>query len=162
MKKVLLMLAVSAMSLGAAQAQQSPHDSHDASAQTDDNKKSSTLTVENMAFDTEIHDFGTVPEGPPAEYTFTFTNTGKEPINLSNVKASCGCTTPSWSKDPVLPGQKGTIKASYATSHRPGGFTKSITVTSDAGTKVLTIKGAVEQAPTGPVPTGSKSMIQKN
>lgn len=122
---------------------------------------SSTLTVENMAFEKEIHDFGTIPEGPAAEVEFKFTNTGAEPINLKQVNASCGCTTPSWSKEPILPGQTGVIKASYATERRPGGFTKSITVVSDAGTKVLTIKGSVEAAPTGSAPTATKSLISK-
>lgn len=125
------------------------------------NKPATTLTTENLAFEHEVHDFGTLPEGPSAEYTFTFKNTGKEPINLQTVNASCGCTTPSWSKEPVLPGKTGTIKASYATDKRPGNFTKSITVVSNAGTKVLTIKGNVEPAPTGSVPTNAKSMIQK-
>lgn len=123
--------------------------------------QTSTLTVENIVFESEVHDFGTVPEGPNADYEFVFKNTGKEPINLQTVNASCGCTTPSWSKEPVLPGKTGSIKASYATKGRPGGFTKSITVVSNAGTKVLTIKGTVEPAPTGSAPTSNKSMIQK-
>lgn len=165
MKKFLLLFSVAVCSLGVANAQNSPHDNHDHAGHSHDavaeTAKASTLTVENMAFVTEIHDFGTIPEGPAAEVVFTFTNTGKEPINLTNVKASCGCTTPSWSKDPVLPGKQGSIKASYATDHRPGGFTKSITVMSDAGTKVLTIKGNVEAAPKGSVPTATKSMISK-
>lgn len=164
MKKFLLLFAVTACSFGAVQAQEghdhSDHDGHNHDAVTEA-AHSSTLTVENMKFVTEIHDFGTIPEGPAAEVEFVFTNTGKEPINLTNVKASCGCTTPSWSKDPILPGKKGIIKASYATDHRPGGFTKSITVMSDAGTKVLTIKGNVEEAPKGSVPTATKSMISK-
>lgn len=163
MKKFLLLFSVAVCSFGVAQAQDSPHDNHDGHnhATTDAPKETSSLTVENMAFATEIHDFGTIPEGPAAEFEFKFTNTGKEPINLSQVRASCGCTTPSWSKDPVLPGKTGIVKASYNTDHRPGPFTKSITVMSDAGTKVLTIKGNVEKAPTGSVPTAAKSMIQK-
>lgn len=165
MKKVLLALSVTVFSVGIANAQ-TPHDhsSHDGHGHGDVQQEvsNSTLTVENMAFETEMHDFGTVPEGPAAEYTFKFKNTGDQPINLKQVKASCGCTTPSWSKDPVLPGKTGEIKASYATQRRPGNFTKSITVVSDAGTKVLTIKGNVEPAPTGSAPTAPKSMIQKS
>lgn len=172
MKKFLLIVGATIFSTGAVMAQHdhSNHDGHNhgdvktlssAGAITADSKPATTLTVENLQFTSEMHDFGTVPEGPAAEYEFVFKNTGKEPINLQTVTASCGCTTPSWSKEPVLPGKTGTIKASFATERRPGGFNKSITVVSNAGTKVLTIKGNVEPAPTGSVPTTTKSMIQK-
>lgn len=165
MKKFLLTFGIAVFSIGMAQAQTHDHSEHDGhnhdQVTAGGAVSSSTLTVENMAFENEAHDFGTVPEGPAAEYVFKFKNTGDEPINLKQVKASCGCTTPSWSKEPVLPGQVGEIKASFATQRRPGNFNKSITVVSDAGTKVLTIKGVVEPAPTGSVPTASKSMIQK-
>jgi hypothetical protein len=123
---------------------------------------SSTLTPDNLQFKADTHDFGTVAEGPTADYTFTFKNTGKEPLLLQNVSASCGCTTPSWSKEPVLPGQEGTVKASFATQGRGGQpFTKTITVTSNAGTKVLTIKGEVEKAPDASVPQNT-SLIKTN
>lgn len=122
----------------------------------------SSLKVENMEFKDELHDFGTIPEGPAAEYEFVFKNTGKEPILLQQVHASCGCTTPTWSKDPVLPGKTGIIKASFATQGRGGSpFTKSITVTSNAGTRVLNIKGNVEKAPDGSVPENT-SMLKTN
>ena len=120
-----------------------------------------SLKPENLNFKNEVHDFGTVEEGPAAEYEFAFTNTGKEPLILQNVHASCGCTTPSYSKDPVLPGKTGIVKASFNTVGRPGAFTKSITVATNAGTKVLTIKGTVEKAPTSSVPENN-SMIKTN
>lgn len=178
MKKLLLLLGAVVLSTGFVYAQgHSDHDGHNhgtppqtiaapvSAAQptnSGENKtQSTTLTVDNLVFETEVHDFGTVPEGPNADYEFTFKNTGKEPINLQTVNASCGCTTPSWSKEPVLPGKTGSIKASYSTKGRPGGFTKSITVVSNAGTKVLTIKGTVEPAPSGSAPASNKSMIQK-
>jgi hypothetical protein len=121
----------------------------------------SSLKPENMYFAITVHDFGTVQEGPTADHEFEFVNTGKEPIVISNVTASCGCTTPSYSKEPVLPGKKGKIKASYNTQGRVAPFTKSITITSNAGTKVLTIKGEVEKAPTGSVPSNN-SLIKTN
>ena len=119
-------------------------------------------TAENpdaMKFTNEVHDFGTIPEGPNAEYEFTFKNTGKEPIIIQRAQPSCGCTTPSYSKDPVLPGKTGSIKASYGTQGRPNAFTKTITVVSNVGTKVLTIKGNVEKAPETSVPQNN-SMIK--
>lgn len=114
---------------------------------------------EAMKFQTDVHDFGNIPEGPAAEYEFTFKNTGKEPIIIQRAQPSCGCTTPSYSKDPVLPGKTGSIKASYGTQGRPSVFTKTITVVTNVGTKVLTIKGNVEKAPESSVPANT-SMIK--
>lgn len=118
-----------------------------------------TQNPDAMKFDTELHDFGTIPEGPAAEYEFVFKNTGKEPIVIQRAQPSCGCTTPSYSKDPVLPGKTGAIKASYGTQGRPNAFTKTITVFTNVGTKVLTIKGNVEKAPETSVPENT-SMIK--
>ncbi len=121
----------------------------------------SALTVENMVFKSDMHDFGTVSEGGAADYTFTFTNTGKEPIIIQRAQPSCGCTASDWTKEPVLPGKTGYVKASYGTQGRPGPFTKTITVLSNAGAKVLTFKGEVEKAPTGSVPENN-SMLKTN
>ena len=91
-----------------------------------------------------VHDFGTFPEERgKVSCTFEFTNTGKSDLILQNVKASCGCTTPSWTKEPVKPGGKGTVEATYNASGRPGVFNKTITVTTNAGEEKLTIKGDV-------------------
>jgi hypothetical protein len=96
-------------------------------------------------FTEDKHSFGEIEEGPKVSHEFNFVNTGKEPLILSNVKASCGCTTPAWTKEPVLPGEKGTILVTYNTSRRPGSFNKSITVTSNAtaASKILYISGNV-------------------
>lgn len=173
MKKVILSLGIVFMSAAAALAQDShAGHGHDApvktavvAATTADGKttdtKASTMKPEDMKFESETHDFGTIPEGPNADYEFVFKNVGKEPIVLQQVHASCGCTTPSYSKEPVLPGKTGTVKASYSTQGRPNQFTKTITVMSNAGVKTLTIKGNVEKAPESSVPASS-SMIKTN
>ncbi len=90
------------------------------------------------------HEFGKIPQGIPATTTFEFENTGKSELILSNVKASCGCTTPDYSKEPIQPGKKGFIKATYNAAGM-GVFHKSITVTSNVSEQpvVLTIKGEV-------------------
>ncbi len=106
-----------------------------------------------LTFKTTDHDFGTVrEEGGPISHEFVFTNTGKAAVIINNVKASCGCTTPSWTKEPVAPGEKGTIVAQYNPQNRPGAFRKSITVTSNAdpSTSVLYIKGNVTPKPKTP------------
>lgn len=118
-----------------------------------------------LKFNKEVHDFGKVSEGPLATYSFEVTNTGTAPVVISNAAASCGCTTPEWSKTPIMPGGKGTIKVGYNTSGRPGAFTKTITVTSNAenATVVLTIKGEVtapSASPSAPAsaPNGKKKV----
>jgi Protein of unknown function (DUF1573) len=83
----------------------------------------------------ETHNFGNIKEGPEAVYEFVFTNTGKEPLIIQDCKASCGCTTPDWSRAPVLPGQKGSITVKYDTKGRAGTFNKSIFIASNAKTK---------------------------
>ena len=96
-----------------------------------------------LEFEAITYDFGQIEEGTVAIHEFVFTNDGDQPLIISSVKASCGCTTPDWTKEPVLPGKQGFIKASYNSKNRPGGFHKSITVTSNSSTptKVVYIKG---------------------
>lgn len=99
----------------------------------------------HLTFEKETHEFGLIPEGRQATYAFTFKNTGNQPVIISNVQPSCGCTTPDWTKEPVLPGKTGLVKAVYNSTGRPGAFHKSITVTSNAvnSTQALFIKGTV-------------------
>ncbi len=99
-----------------------------------------------IVFETQEHDFGRILEQSGEVSTeFEFTNTGKVPLILQNVQASCGCTTPEWPKEPLMPGQQGTIKVAFNPKNRPGPFTKTITVSSNADhpVQILTIKGIV-------------------
>lgn len=90
------------------------------------------------------HDFGTISEeDDKVTHVFEFTNTGTSDLVLTNVQASCGCTTPQWVREPVPPKQKGTITVTYRAAGRPGPFTKSITVSGNADKEVLFIKGVV-------------------
>jgi len=106
-------------------------------------------TVEpNMTFNTEKHDFGKIKEsGGNVEFQFAFTNLGAEPIVINDVKSTCGCTTPSWSKKPVAPGEKGYIKAVFNPYNRPGVFHKSITVKSNAKNSPVTLHISGEVIP---------------
>jgi len=102
-----------------------------------------------LQYDKETYDFGDIIEGILATHEFTFTNTGMDTVVLKSVKASCGCTTPSWTKDPIAPGEKGKITATFNSANRKGAFRKSIMVTSNSSepTKMLYIKGTVISAP---------------
>jgi hypothetical protein len=90
------------------------------------------------------HDFGKIPQGKPVTHEFKFTNAGKTPLVLSQVSATCGCTTPDWSKEPIPPGKTGTIKATFNAA-AVGGFNKTITVTAnvEGGSTYLNLKGEV-------------------
>ena len=122
----------------------------------------STLKADDIAFADMTHDFGTVQEGPDATCKFSFVNKGNEAIVIQKAQASCGCTVPTYSKEPIAPGQTGNIDVAFHTLGKPAGaFTKTITVTSNAGVKILTIKGMVEKAPATSVPENT-SMIRTN
>ena len=117
-----------------------------------------------MDFEFGTHDFGELNEGDDAEIDFTFTNTGNKNLILTNVKASCGCTTPYWSKEPVAPGETGKITAKYSTKNRSGSFNKAITITSNAnpGTQRIFIKGNVKKAPANDgVPERAPSIVNQ-
>ncbi len=83
-------------------------------------------------FKEETHDFGTLKEGPVATHIFEFTNVGNEPLIIQNASASCGCTTPDWPKEPILPGKKGKITVNYNTQGRVAPFTKEVYIVSNA------------------------------
>ncbi len=98
----------------------------------------------SMNFDTEVMDYGTIEhESDPYRY-FKFTNTGDEPLVISNARGSCGCTVPTYPTDPIMPGEDAEIKVRYATN-RVGKFTKFITLTTNEAepTRKLQIKGEV-------------------
>ncbi len=105
-----------------------------------------------MIFEKEKHNFGKIKEiNGKVEYKFIFTNMGAEPIVIENVHSSCGCTTPSWSKEPIPPGGKGFIKAIYNPHNRPGAFHKTVTVKSNAENSPITLhlNGEVIPKPKG-------------
>lgn len=110
------------------------------------NVNAQTSNSAEIEFEKETHDFGTIPQGTPASYTFVVKNTGKTPLIITNVAASCGCTTPEWTREPINPGGKGFVKATYNAASA-GAFTKTATVTSNASKKstvVLYLKGEVK------------------
>lgn len=93
-------------------------------------------------------DYGKIKQGSEPLRVFVFKNTGSEPLIISNAQGSCGCTVPTYPKEPIMPGQSSKIEVRYDTQ-RVGGFTKSVTLTTNEAnpTRVLTIKGEVEAKP---------------
>ncbi len=116
-----------------------------------------------IEFTKEVHDYGTVEYGGNGQCTFEFKNTGTAPLIISNAKGSCGCTVPSWPKEPIAPGKTGTITVKYDTK-RPGAINKSVTITSNASnspTKVIRIKGTVEPKPESGTPVNTGAPVNK-
>ena len=102
-----------------------------------------------IVFETKDHDFGKIKEEDgKTTFEFVFTNQGNEPLVISRVQPSCGCTTPSWTKSPIEPGKKGIITATYSPDGHSGKFAKSITVHSNATSQQekLIIRGDVASA----------------
>lgn len=99
-------------------------------------------------FESQTHDFGKIKQGVPVTHEFTFVNRGKVPMIITNVQASCGCTTPDWSRQPIEPGGQGFVKATY-NAGSAGAFNKSVTITTntETGFVQLMIKGEVLSEP---------------
>lgn len=100
-----------------------------------------------LAADQTSHDFGTIKEADgKVSHTFKIKNEGDGPLVLTRVIASCGCTTPEWTKEPIAPGKTGDINITYDPQDRPGPFSKTISVYSNGktGSYILTIRGNVE------------------
>ena len=135
-----------------------------ATALISQNANAQIVSGAKIEFSKETHDYGTVKYGADGTCTFDFTNTGSEPLIISNAKGSCGCTVPEWPKEPIAPGATGTIKVSYDTK-RPGAISKSVTITSnDAAepTKVIRITGNVLPAPEGAEPVNNSGAPSNN
>ena len=111
---------------------------------------SSLLNAQNpgaqISFGSNTHDFGKFrEEAGPQAYDFEFTNTGTSDLLVTRVVASCGCTTPEWTKSPVRPGEKGYVKVTYDPRNRPNKFKKTATVYTNGNPQVtvLIIEGDV-------------------
>lgn len=105
----------------------------------------------NIEFDKEVHDYGDIEQHANGVCEFTVKNTGNEPLIISQAKGSCGCTVPSYAKEPIMPGETSVIKVKYDTN-RVGPINKSVTITSNAvnaPTKVIRIKGNVSASESG-------------
>ena len=102
---------------------------------------------DEITIDKTIHDFGTITQdSDSAKAVFTFTNNSKVPLLITNVGASCGCTTPNWTKEPIDPGKTGVVIANFNPRNRPGPFDKTVTILTSGNPNrfVVRIKGVVE------------------
>jgi hypothetical protein len=86
-----------------------------------------------ITFEKKTHDFGDITEGDKVQETFRFTNTGTEPLLITDVQVTCGCTTPKgWPRDPIMPGGKGEITVAFNSAGKRGRQSKVVTIVSNA------------------------------
>ena len=153
MKKIILSLTIVLAGLTAAHAQTSNVPADAAKTEV----KAVNPKAADIKFNTLEIDYGTIEHNADGNREFKFKNVGKEPLIITNCQGSCGCTVPTWPKEPIMPGKSGIIKVKYATD-RVGHFQKNVTVTSNAKVEkvVLTIKGDVKPdgnpTPAAPAP----------
>ena len=121
-------------------------DNATAPTQEDENLK---LPKTSLFFSETMHDFGEITDGDQVRHTFKFKNTGSNPLVISNAAAGCGCTVPSWPKEPISPGAEGEIVVAYNSSNKVGFKTVTITVTAntDPLETVLKIQANVLEKP---------------
>ena len=126
MKRIIFILTAILLSVAAVSAQ----------------KKQAVISAQETSFD-----FGSIKEADgKVSHTFKIDNNGDGPLVITRVIASCGCTTPEWTREPIAPGKSGDVKITYNPANRPGAFIKTISIYSNGnkGSFILTIKGKVE------------------
>jgi hypothetical protein len=112
--------------------------------ESEENEEIATEKVPNsekpvFTFEKATQNFGTLPEGEEVTREFLFTNTGKTDLLISNASASCGCTVPEWPKEPIPPGGKGKIKATFNSSGKEGKQNKKIVITANTNPELTEV-----------------------
>jgi hypothetical protein len=145
MKKIIL-LSVALIICSFINAQEG-HEAHDHAKPIQNTEKIDVVNA-TIDFESKVVDYGTIEYNADGARKFVFTNNGTEPLIIKNAKGSCGCTVPTWPREPIAAGETAEIGVKYATN-RVGKFTKTITLTTNASKKpvILTIKGEVNPAP---------------
>ncbi|MDR1500041.1 MAG: DUF1573 domain-containing protein [Tannerellaceae bacterium] len=101
----------------------------------------------SLSVSEDSHDFGDIKEdGGKVSHAFVVKNDGAQPLVITRVIASCGCTSPEWTKEPIAPGKTGEVLVTYDPLGRPGPFAKTVSIYSNGkrGSQVLTIRGEVK------------------
>jgi hypothetical protein len=110
--------------------------------------KAAKVAGPQIEFSEVKYDFGSIKQGDIVDHTFKFKNTGTQPLVISNIGVSCGCTTPAWTKEPVQPGKMGTISAKFNSAGKEGMQNKVLTIDSNSvgGSTTVSLVGDVKSA----------------
>mgnify|MGYP001235706794 FL=1 len=165
MKKIFLISFVLLGSILNGQHIQDPNKVKNNVKQEKKNNETIELANATIDFESKVVDYGVIDHNSNGDREFVFTNNGTEPLIIKNAKGSCGCTVPTWPKDPIPPGVTEKIKVKYATN-RVGKFTKTITLTTNVSKKpvILTVKGEVNPPPkevTAPVKESGGAPLER-
>ena len=155
MKKILFVALLAVFSFSTANAQTKAKKSTKAVA-----PKVITVEGAGMLFESDTIDYGTIAHNADGKREFVFVNNGNKPLIITSANGSCGCTVPTYPKEPIAPGAKAVIGVKYDTSRGGQPFNKTVTLKSNAvqgDTKLLTIKGTVLPAATTPAVETTKS-----
>ena len=146
MRKIFLSLAAGLFIFTACN-QQNDNAQDNATENAENESSSNGEGIGRMDFEDTVFDFGKIKEGEIVNHTFTFTNTGNEPIILARVSASCGCTTPTYTSTPILPGKTGEIAVEFNSTGQLGLQQKIITIASNSESNITTVqlKGEVQE-----------------
>jgi hypothetical protein len=122
------------------------------SAQAQTTPATANASGAQIKFSEEKYDFGSIKQGDVVDHVFKFKNTGTQPLVISNVQASCGCTIPDWTKEPVAPGKTGMISAKFNSAGKMGMQTKVLTIESNsaAGAATVSLVGEVKDPSAAP------------
>lgn len=152
MKKTFLIIIYGLLTASLADAQSAPSNN----ASNSLSQKEDILQLKETGFS-----FGKIPQGRPVNHVFEVVNTGRTPLILENVQASCGCTTPEWSREPIAPGATVPIKVGY-NAYSDGHFNKTVTIFYNNGqTKTLIITGEVYKLPATAAPENASVQFLK-
>lgn len=153
-KGLLLFSAIALLSFSGSYAQESSKKVKPKAKAATTKVETPKVTGPGIVFESETIDYGTVEYKSDGKREFVFTNNGTEPLIIKNAQGSCGCTVPTWPKEPIAPGAKAVIGVKYDTARGGQAFTKTITLTTNAAnpTTLLTIKGNVLADPNAAKP----------
>ena len=137
--------------------------SYTAQAQTTASTATAKAAGPQIKFMEEKYDFGSIKQGDIVDHVFKFKNTGTQPLVISNIGVSCGCTTPDWTKEPVMPGKTGMVSAKFNSAGKMGMQTKVLTIESNSasGASTVSLVGEVKDASAMPA-TADKSKTKED
>lgn len=164
MKKLLLgLIAVSTLSLTSCK-KDAADKVKEENVELASKRDAQEVVYPTLDFDKKTHDFGTIDEGDVVEETFTFTNNGKAPLVITSARGSCGCTVPTWTKEPVAPGETGEMLVKFNSRGKRNQQNKTVTITAntESGKETLQIKTFVTpSANSGKSGAGSPIQVKK-
>jgi len=154
LRKSVAMLAIASLALASCKKENAALTIDDATAKKAEIAHAEGGKLPVIKFDNASHDFGNIKAGEKVNYTYKFTNAGTGDLIISDAKASCGCTVPNYTKEPVKPGASGEVSVVFDSTGKSGAVSKTVTLTlnTEKGTETVDFKANIESAANGATP----------